>query len=162
MYVDETTGELLYYRTPIKTPFLRTAYNYDMNAASDESALKCEDPTRAQQQFIEECDINTIVERFGLTGELPSNVKVPLTGDYHNHVDDFQSAMNIVREAQEGFMQLSANVRARFHNDPQELMTFVQDPENYAEAVRMGIAMPRAPEAPKEPGATSQAQKETP
>lgn len=58
----------------MKGPFLRTPYNYDMNAAGDESGLRCEDATRAQQQFKEESDINTIVARFGLTGEMPDNL----------------------------------------------------------------------------------------
>ena len=43
-----------------KAPFLRTPYNYDTVAASNESGLGCEDPTLTQQQFAEESDINTI------------------------------------------------------------------------------------------------------
>ena len=51
-------------------PFLRSLYNYDRDAASSESGLACDDPTLAQQQFRDEADINTILERFGRTGLL--------------------------------------------------------------------------------------------
>lgn len=148
-YIDQATGEIK------QPPFLRTPYNYDMNAASDESGLKCEDPTRTQQNFKDDADINVIVERFGLTGQLPENVNIPLTGDYVDTVNDYQSAMNIAIKAQEEFMKLPAKIRARFHNDPQELMTFVEDKANLEEARALGILKPAptpaptpAPEAP--------------
>ena len=65
----------------MKPPFIRSAYNYDMFAASDESALTCLDPTMAQQSQAEDCDINVIVKRFGLTGLLPVGVIAPTYGD---------------------------------------------------------------------------------
>lgn len=119
-------------------PFLRTAYNYDMDAASDESGLKCEDPSLAQQQFAEECDINNLVERYGLNGELPATVRAPEYNDY-SEVGDFQSAMNAVNAARENFMQLPAKLRARFDNDPQRFLEFVHDDRNYQEARDLGL-----------------------
>lgn len=131
----------------MKAPFLRTPYNYDMNAASDESGLKCTDPSMAQQQFLEECDINTIVERFGLNGEVPTSVQVPTYGDFSG-VNDFQTAMNAVLDAQARFMELPAKVRSRFDNDPQKLLEFVADDANMDEARVLGLLVPKA-EAPK-------------
>lgn len=149
----------------MKLPFLRTQYNYDMNKAGDESGLKCEDKTLAQQQFKDEVDINTIVERFGLTGQLPDDVRTPQYGDYEG-VFDFQTAMNAVREAQENFMELPAKTRARFHNDPQELLEFLDEEQNRPEAVKLGLvkeaqapieeALQAArPSAASSPGATA-------
>lgn len=131
--------------------FLRTAYNYDMNKAGDESALHCKDKTLAQQQFRDEVDINTIVERFGLTGELPDDLRLPQYGDYTG-IFDFQSAMNTVRQATENFMQLPAKMRARFNNDPQQLLEFLDDDDNRPEAEKLGLVnkKPEAP-APVEP-----------
>lgn len=120
-------------------PFLRTPYNYDMDAVSRETGLVCDDPTRTQQQFAEESDINTIVRRFGLTGELPSQVRVPMEGDFVDVVD-YQSALNAVIAADDAFMELPAAVRARFDNDPQKLMEFVADSKNLDEARKLGIA----------------------
>lgn len=124
--------------------FVRSAYNYDMNEASRKSGLHCKDKTRTQQHFKEECDINTIVQRFGLTGELPTTVQTPTYGDYTG-IFDFQSAMNKVVEAQQNFMTLPAKIRARFHNDPQELLEFVTDESNRPEAEKLGL-VERAPQ----------------
>ena len=47
-----------------KIPFVRNPYNYDMDQVSQETGLKCEDPSLTQQHCRDECDINVIVERF--------------------------------------------------------------------------------------------------
>lgn len=136
------TWETLHEIPPTIPPFLRTPYNYNMNAAGDESALDCSnDPTKTQQQFREEVDINTIVERFGLTGELPTNLKVPQSGDFEAVVD-YQTALNQVIAAREAFMEMPAGIRARFKNNPQEFLEFCGNPENRAEAEKLGILVP--------------------
>lgn len=119
--------------------FFRTMFNHDTNVASDEAGLSCpEEDGLTQQQFAVECDINTIVTRFGLTGELPSNVAMPVSGDFTG-ISDFHSAMNIVAQANEAFMALPASVRQRFGHDPQQLMAFVEDDNNRDEALRLGL-----------------------
>jgi phage internal scaffolding protein len=122
----------------MKIPFLRTPYNYDRDIASNESGLECLDPTMAQQQFREECDINTIMERFGRTGELIAPVRMPQYGDFDG-VNDYHSAMNAIVEAQSAFDSLPAKVRARFGNDPAEFLDFVYNEENREEAIRLGL-----------------------
>jgi phage internal scaffolding protein len=129
--------------------FVRTRYNYDRNAASDAAALICvPEESRTQQQFAEECDINTIVKRFGLTGELPENFRVPQSGDFTN-IGDFHSAMNAVRSAEEAFMDMPAELRARFGYDPQKLMDFVHDSKNRDEAIKLGL-VEKPPERPRD------------
>lgn len=128
----------------VQTVFLRTAFNYDMEAASLETALFCDDGTRTQQQFAEECDINTIVERFGLTGELPQGVKIPFQADF-DQVYDYQSAMNLLIEADEAFMQYPANIRAQFQNDPEKFVSFVSDPANIDKVREWGLARAETP-----------------
>lgn len=122
----------------VSVPFVRSPYNYDREAASDEAGLKCEDLSLAKQEFREESDINTIVRRFGLTGQLPPDLRVPTSGDFTD-IYDFQTAMNAVVQARESFMLLPAHVRERFHNDPQELVSFLDNEENRAEAVKYGL-----------------------
>ena len=109
--------------------FLRTGNNYDMGAVSDETGLLCEDASLTKQSFAEECDINTIVRNFGLTGKLPDNFAPPQYGDFEG-IFDYQSALNSVIKAQESFMELPAHIRARFHNDPQALLEFVSKDES--------------------------------
>lgn len=117
---------------------VRSLYDYDWKQASREAQLHCKDPSLAKQSFREESDINEIVRRFGLTGKLPDVVHEPQYGDY-SEVFDFQTAMNAVRTAQEGFDALPAHIRARFHNDPQELLVFVTNDENRPEAEKLGL-----------------------
>ena len=120
--------------------FLRSQFNYDTNAASDESGLMCSDPSLAQQSFREECDINTIVKRFNLTGELPSGVSAPLYGDFCE-VTDYHSALNVVKAADAAFLSLPAEVRARFGNDPGLFVDFISDEKNRAEAEQLGLVI---------------------
>ena len=123
-----------------------TAYD-NFSAMSDETGLKCLDPSLTQQQFRDESDINTIVDRFMKTGHLPDPVSMPQYVDYEG-VFDFQSAMNVVRQADENFMRMDAKVRARFHNSPQEFLEFFANPANSDEAVRLGLAVPQSKESP--------------
>jgi len=126
-----------------KSVFLRTPYNYDTNKVSDETGLRCDDPSLTQQQFKDEADINTIVDRFLRSGVMPTPVSMPQYVDYEG-VFDFQTAMNVVRAADENFMRLDAKVRSRFNNSPQEFLEFFSNPDNSDEAVRLGLALPKA------------------
>jgi len=125
--------------------FISAYDNHD--ARSNETGLKCMDSSLTQQQFKEESDINTIVDRFMKTGHLPEPASMPQYVDYEG-VFDFQSAMNVVRQADENFMRMDAKVRARFHNSPQEFLEFFANPDNADEAVRLGLAVPQAKESP--------------
>jgi len=122
----------------MKVPFFRTAYNYDRDIASVESGLFCEDESLAIQSAAEEADINTIVRRFGLTGQLPSQVAMPRYGDFSG-LPDFHAAMNLVRATQEEFLRVPADIRAKFGNDPQAFMEFIEDEGNREEARKMGL-----------------------
>lgn len=128
--------------------FLRSSFNYDRNQVSDETGLLCEDDSLAIQSAEEESNINTIVRKFGLTGELPGDVAMPKSGDFTN-IPDFHSAMNLIRKTQEEFLRVPAEIRARFSNDPQVFMAFVEDDANYEEAKRLGLL--RAPVSAPEP-----------
>lgn len=122
-------------------PFVRSPYNYDVDEASDLSGLSCGEPTRTQQNFKDECDINVIMERFGKTGQLPANMRTPSFEDYSS-VTDFHSAMNAIRSASEDFMRMPAHIRARFDNDPQLYLEFFADNRNRDEAKKLGLIMP--------------------
>jgi phage internal scaffolding protein len=143
----------------MKIPFLRTPYNYDRDAASNDSGLDCPEPSLAQQQFREECDINTIMERFGRTGELIAPVRMPQYGDFDG-VNDYHSAMNAIVDAQQNFDALPAKLRARFSNDPAEFIDFCMNEENREEAIRLGLVEPviQAPAPVSEPSVDGSAQ----
>jgi phage internal scaffolding protein len=120
------------------TVFLRTPYNYDKDAASNESGLACEEPSLAQQHFKEECDINTILEKFNITGLLPEQTLSPRYGDFTG-IGDYHTAMNRVLAVQDEFEALPAQIRARFGNDPAQLIEFMENSENRPEAEELGL-----------------------
>ena len=120
------------------TVFLRTQYNYDHNAASNASGLVCEEPTRAQQHHKDECDINVILERFGRTGQVPVNAISGTYGDFSG-VHDYHTALNTLIAAESEFAALPAQIRNKFANDPANLVQFLDNPENRAEAEKLGL-----------------------
>lgn len=140
--------------------FLRTPYNYDTMEASDASALECLDPSLAQQHARDECDINTIVKRFGLTGELPNGVRAPQYGDF-TAATDYHTAMNAVISAQESFMQLPAEIRTRFNNDAGAFVDFCSDENNRAEAEKLGLIVAKPTQSNLAPDGGEVAQSST-
>lgn len=134
-------------------PFLRSGFNYDRDYASRASGLLCQDPSLTQQQFAEDADINTIVRRFGITGELPTGVRAPSYGDFTG-VSDFRSALAAIDAAEASFMALPAHVRATFQNDPGLFVDYCSDPANAAGMKELGLlsSVPTpAPVAPPGP-----------
>lgn len=138
--MNKDTGEIVFMRTP---------YNYDVDAVSEETGTDCGPETKTQQQFKDEVDINTIVERFNATGELPPQTAFPSEQDF-TETFDFQTSMNTIVKANQSFMELPAKARARFNNDPQKFMEFIHDPENMDEAIKLKLAV-RRPEPETKP-----------
>lgn len=127
--------------------FVRSMYNYDRDKVSNETGLLCEDESLAIQSERDDSDINTIVKRFGLTGELPSGVRAPTYGDFTG-IGTFQQALEAVRQAEDAFMAMPAEIRKRFGDNPEEFVQFCSDPANGPELVKMGLAIEiKGPEA---------------
>lgn len=131
-------------------PFFKSPYNFDVLEASKDSALVIpeDEEVLTQQQFREDCDINEIVRRFGLTGKLPEPWSAPTYGDFTGAVD-FHTAQNLVLHAQAEFDRLPAELRERFGHDPQQLLAFLDDGSNRDEAIALGLVA-KPPEVLKE------------
>lgn len=117
---------------------VRSLYAYDADAVSNATGLKCPEKSLTVQDQAEEADINTIVKRFGLTGQLPQNVRAPVYGDFDT-VNDYQSALNAIKAAEASFMAMPADVRMRFDNDPQKFVEFCSDSANAEEMKKLGL-----------------------
>lgn len=130
----------------------RSAYDERGNEVSAETGLKCEDDSLAVQSQKDDADINVIVRRFGLTGELPQNLRVPVSDDFREFDFDLGVALRFVNEANLAFMQMPASVRERFMNDPERFVKFVEDPANVDECVKLGIAVKK--DVPAKPAPT--------
>lgn len=114
----------------------------EVERRSDETGLHCLDESLALDSQREESDINTIVKRFGLTGQIPQAQRMPVYGDFTEGVSDYRTALDAVNAADRAFMSLSPDVRRRFGGDPQMLLEFVSDPANLEEARKLGLAKP--------------------
>lgn len=120
--------------------------------------IKIEGESLTVQSDAIDADINTIVKRFGITGELPSNLEYVTNVDLTEAPDTFMGAMEVLQRAQEQFMAMPANVRAEFNNDPGRFMDFVSDRGNLDRMRELGLAVPKeeepAPSPAPAPGAT--------
>lgn len=102
--------------------------------------LACLEPTRTKQSFKDECDVRTIIKRVSEGSMLPLQRArgVGRYGDF-SEVLDFKTALDQVNGAMDAFLELPARLRARFRNDPAELLAFMADPDNLDEAVKLGL-----------------------
>lgn len=109
-------------------------------------AIKEFSPSMTKQSFAEETDINFIVARFKKGHDISASVRerVAQFGDFSN-VPSYQDAMDFIARATGMFMSLDATVRERFVNDPGRMVSFLKDPKNYDEAVKLGLVVPREP-----------------
>lgn len=114
---------------------------YDARKVSDDTGLECLDASLAVQSQKDEADINHIVRMFGVTGKLPQSVRVPTYGDFDG-VDDYQSALAAIREAEDAFAKMPSEVRIRFGHDPQQFVEFCSDESNLEEMRKLGLAVP--------------------
>lgn len=137
-------------------PKVRSPYNYDMNEAGDESGLKCMDKSLTQQSEADATDINWMVNKYVVTGEMPQLQAPPIQGDF-TEVMSYQDALNLMIDANKSFMQLPAKVRNRFENDPGKFIDFASNEANRDEMRQMGMW---SPEANARFEAKAQAQKE--
>jgi len=109
---------------------LSIQYNRDPNQKS-----------RAQQQFKDECDINNIMKSYQQGVPLDFKQKVGQYLDTSNALH-YKESLEVVISAQNAFLALPVNIRNRFQNDPQELLTFLSDSKNKDEAIKLGLVDP--------------------
>ena len=94
-------------------------------------------PLRTKQEPKQDADINNIVSRYMKTGFVPQPGQQPRFGDFTG--PGFQEMRNAIADIDMQFMQLPPRVRKIFNNDPANVVRFVQDPKNQAEAVKLGL-----------------------
>lgn len=100
------------------------------------------DDGRTHQNFAKECDINTILAKYKKTGLIDHVARH--NGQYGDFTDpvDFETAMNLVVNAQEMFMELPADVRSQFGNDPGAFLNYATNPENASGMRDLGLLPP--------------------
>ncbi|WNK14358.1 MAG: internal scaffolding protein [Microvirus sp.] len=138
-------------------PKVRNWLNIDKLAWSDENASPVANDSRTVQSMAEEADINNIVKAFGVTGQLPVSARIPSYGDFEG-VDDYRTAIEAIREAENSFAQMPSGLRNQLNNDPQKFVEWCADERNLPEMRKLGLAIPQqnvvAPPAQVEPATT--------
>jgi hypothetical protein len=117
---------------------VKNPITYDRDKNSDLAKFVFTSPSRTKQSFRDECDINNILRKFNVTGQLPAGSVQPQYGDFSG-ITDYQSALNAVMEAQDSFLALPAKIRSRFDNDPALFVEFASDEANKDEMKALGL-----------------------
>jgi len=101
---------------------VRTPYNYDRDEVSKNTALVCEDESLAQQNMKSETDLNVMIRKYGVLPVQEVNWKefdaTVIPKDYHE-------LQNMMKEADEAFLSLPGEVRAKVDNDPAKFLAMV-------------------------------------
>jgi len=100
-----------------------------------------EEPSMAIQSERDSCDVNLIYQKYVNSGKtMMTNMRTdpPRFGDFTT-ITDYHGAVLIAQKAEEAFMSLPAQLRARFSNDPGALIDFLDNPENRSEAIKLGL-----------------------
>lgn len=124
---------------------VRQPFFYDSDAVSASVVVECLDVSRTDQSQALDADINTLVKRFGITGEVPQLQRVPLDSDFIG-LTSFQECQNAIIEAGKTFLSLPAHLRERFHHDPGEFVDFCSDEKNKDELSKLGLLKEPEPE----------------
>jgi len=96
--------------------------------------------SRTKPEFHKEANINRIMKKYRRTGLLgdPLQLRNMKYGDFATG-NDFSDMYMRVKDAQFEFNSLPAKIRNRFNNDPAQLVDFINDPKNDAEAIELGL-----------------------
>lgn len=107
------------------------------------------DPTnKTQQAMAEACDVNMIMKQYRKTGVMThQNANTPSYGDFSTAAD-YMTARNQMIAAEAGFAALSPDIRRRFDGDPEEMLRFLDNPDNLEEAVKLGMLPDPNPKPP--------------
>lgn len=126
----------------------QTPYRWD-RAISARFATFNNEESMTQQSDRNNTDITLLMKKFLQTGQLPVVNLQPMYGDF-SQVEDYRDALDKVAAANQAFMEVPAEIRAKFGNDPTAFVDFATDPANVEELRKMGLAV-KPPEKPNEP-----------
>lgn len=97
-----------------------------------------DEPTLTDQTQKDQCDINNIMKKY--LGKIHL-VPTPTQGKYgdFSQLPSYQQSLHIIKEAQDSFNSLPAQVRKKFSNNPSEMIQFLEDETNNEEAYKLGL-----------------------
>ncbi|UDN67800.1 internal scaffolding protein [robinz microvirus RP_131] len=111
-----------------------------------------DEPSLTRQEFLEECDINSLMKRYDMhvTGGpgnlLPQN---PTYIDFTEIPDNLMDYMQRIDDATKSFMSLPAPIRREFDNSAYAFVDFASDPTNLDQMRSWGLAPPAKAHSPE-------------
>lgn len=115
--LDTETGELHPIADTPPSVFWKTPWNHDTNMESERTGLTCADPSLTKQEFVEEADINVILNRFMRTGE-PPPMALPEHFIDMTHRPTYFEIQERLATASAMFYELPPKLRAEYQNEP--------------------------------------------
>lgn len=106
-------------------------------------------PSLAVQADKDRTDIRNIVKRAIRGQQVTVNYREGRFVDISN-APSYIQALNIVANANVLFDRLPSNLRDRFNNDPMAMLSFIDNPDNNDEAIKLGL-LPKPLEPAPEP-----------
>lgn len=106
-----------------ETLFFKTPFNHDTDIEAKRTALTCRDPSRTQQQFADEADINNILAKFARTQD-PSLLNPKGTPNYLNIEEEYDLMDKMVTAAQ---------VEAEWEKLPKQARAILGTPKRFLE-----------------------------
>lgn len=94
-----------------------------------------------EQNHKKECDVNLIIKKYDRTGLIEHVSRFEAKyGDMTGF--DFKTMQDKVKNMENIFGQLPAEIRKRFANTPEKLLEFMEDENNRPEAIKLGLIDP--------------------
>lgn len=98
-----------------------------------------------KQSMSKELDVNNIIKKYNKTGILQQAHQFEgVYGDFNSY--DLQEAIQKVDKANELFMEVPSEVRAKFNNDAGAFIDFATDAANLDQMREWGLAKPKPQE----------------
>ena len=103
---------------------VRTPYNYDRDEVSKNTALVCPEETLAQQNMKDETDLNIMIRKYGVLPAEEVNWK-----DFDATIipKDYHALRNMIKEADQAFLDLPADLRAECDNDQEKFLSMLNE-----------------------------------
>lgn len=115
------------FRTPYEERYIKKGETFSL-------------PTRTKQEPKDECNINSIMARYAQTGIIDHVAAVqPIYEDVAGISVDYQEALRIVENAQVAFNSLPSALRKELDNNPANLVSFIQNPDNMERCIEYGL-----------------------
>lgn len=105
-------------------------------------------PSKTQQHYKDQCDINKIMKRFSATqsADFLSTFNSAVSGRFEDvtGIPDYRVALDRIMRAEAVFEAFPSKVRAQFENDPARFLDFCQNEANRPQLAEWGLLKPEA------------------